>query len=94
MTMISHIWRISKFFTLHFCYVIVKKRLSILTQIGDKIRKARIKAGVSQAQLAFEIKTSPRQIQRIENGEVNTGIISLFKICEVLETPIKDLIDL
>jgi transcriptional regulator with XRE-family HTH domain len=72
--------------------VAVKKRASFLVQVGDRIRKERLKLGISQSQLAYEIKTSLRQIQRIENGEVNTGIISLYKIAEALEVDIKKLI--
>jgi transcriptional regulator with XRE-family HTH domain len=70
----------------------VAKKSVFLIQIGDRIRKERIKAGISQSQLAFEIKTSIRQIQRIESGDVNTGILSLHKIAEALEIDVKKLI--
>ena len=69
----------------------VKKKIPFLVHVGDRIRKERVRQDISQAQLAYELKTSIRQIQRIENGEINTGIVSLYKIAEALEVDIKEL---
>ena len=70
----------------------IKKKIPFLISVGDRIRQERIKQGISQSQLAYEIRTSIRQIQRIENGEVNTGLVSLHKIAEALEIEVKKLI--
>lgn len=64
-----------------------------LSAIGDKIRKTRMLKSISQSQLAFEVNTTLRQIQRIELGEINAGILYYIQIAEVLETPLKDLLD-
>ena len=64
----------------------------ILKNIGVNIRKIRLQQNLSQAQLAFEIKTSTKQIQRIENGEINTGVITLFKIAEAMNVKVEKLI--
>ena len=69
-----------------------KKQTAYLAEVGNTIRKERVKAGISQGQLAFEIKTSLRQVQRIEAGEINTGLLSLYKIAETLEIDIKKLL--
>jgi len=55
--------------------VLSKQEKEKLKSLGVKIRRLRIKRAISQAQIAFEIKTSTRQYQRVENGEINTGII-------------------
>lgn len=62
-----------------------KAENKILKSIGDNIRKYRLKQNISQSQLAFEINTTLRQIQRIEKGESNAGIIYFIKIAEALD---------
>jgi transcriptional regulator with XRE-family HTH domain len=63
-----------------------------LKSIGLAIRKHRLKQGITQAQMAFELNTSTKQYQRIEYGEINTGIISLLRICKILSVNLTDLI--
>lgn len=65
--------------------------ISLLKTIGNSIRKVRIKNKISQAQLAFEVKTDGRHIRRIERGEVNLSFVILFRISQVLGTTISDL---
>ena len=36
---------------------------------GEKLKNARQKTGKTQEQLAYEVKISPRQLSRFENGE-------------------------
>ncbi len=43
---------------------------------------------LSQSQLAYETGTTLRQIQRIESGEINAGVLYYIKIAEVLEVDI------
>lgn len=64
----------------------------ILENIGNRIRKERIKCGLSQSQLAYEVGVSLRQIQRIESGQVRFGIIYLHRIADVLNTDCKSLL--
>lgn len=63
-----------------------------LKVIGSNVKKYRLKNNISQAQLAFEINTTLRQIQRIEAGSANFGILYLRKIAEVLEIETNKLI--
>jgi len=60
-----------------------------LKEIGIRIRKLREKEKISRAQLAYEIDTSESQLARIEYGEVNTGLVSLLKIANVLDVDVK-----
>lgn len=62
-----------------------------LVSVGEKVRKHRLKNNLSQNQLAFEINTTLRQIQRIEAGTANASIIYYKKIAQVLEIDFKEL---
>jgi hypothetical protein len=42
--------------------------------------------------MAFEIKTSTRHYQLIEYGEINCGIVSLYKIAEILNEEIREIL--
>lgn len=64
-----------------------------LKSIGNSIRKLRIQNKISQAQLAFEVKTDGRHIRRIEKGEVNISFTTLFRISQVLGTSISHLMN-
>lgn len=63
----------------------------ILKQLGENIRKLRIQQNISQSQLAFESNTTLRQIQRIEKGGYNAGILYYLVIAEALNTTLCDL---
>lgn len=69
-----------------------KAENKILKSIGDNTRKYRLKQNISQSQLAFEINTTLRQIQRIEKGESNAGILYFIKIAEALDVEINKLL--
>lgn len=74
-------------------FVAYQKDKYYLAQIGANVRKYRTKQNISQSQLAFEIETSLRQIQRIEKGSSNAGILFYIKIAKVLNVSIKDILD-
>lgn len=63
-----------------------------LAEIGLKIRKFRLQKNISQAQVAFELGTSTKQFQRIEYGQINTGILNLIKIAKILDVDVKKLL--
>lgn len=68
------------------------KEILKLKKIGDTIRKERLRKNISQAAIAFEMKTSTKQFQRIENGEINTGVLNLFKISKIIGVSIDKII--
>ena len=61
------------------------KQQAVLKKIGIEIYKQRQKKKITRTQLAIELNTDEKQIRRIEGGEVNPTILTLFKICYVLE---------
>lgn len=54
------------------------------TIIGDKIAKARKKAGLSQAQLAEQLFISPQAVGKWERGESIPDIITISKLAKIL----------
>ena len=73
-------------------HVLKKEETQILKQLGLKIKKLRHQQGISRTQLAFEIKSSEKHLNRIEDGVVNTSVIKLFQIAEVLGIKPEDLL--
>lgn len=56
-----------------------------LSRVGNRVKQERKEQNISQGQLAFEINSTIRQIQRIEKGDINAGITYYIAICEVLD---------
>ena len=60
---------------------------------GKKIKDLRKLQNISQIQLAYEAGIPRSQIIRIENGEVNTSISTVFAIAAALGLEAKELFD-
>lgn len=52
--------------------------------IGEKLKAERLKAGMTQEQLAVKIGTKKSYISRIENGRTDIQLSTLFKIFQGL----------
>jgi transcriptional regulator with XRE-family HTH domain len=74
-------------------FLSVAKKHDEVVLIGSNVRLLRESQGISRAQLAFEIGTTEKQLSRIENGEINSGILTYIKIVRVLNISIQDLFD-
>ena len=60
------------------------KKISPLMDIGIAIAEARVRADLSQAELARKLKTSQSVVSRIENGNQNLSLNMLSKIALLL----------
>jgi transcriptional regulator with XRE-family HTH domain len=60
------------------------------SQIGERIRSRRIRAGVSQENLGKPLGVSFQQIQKYEKGTNRVSAGRLLKIAEVLECDVTD----
>jgi len=69
-----------------------KEEQEIINDIGKKIRTLRIEKGLSQFQLNVDSELSKNQIGRIERGERNVKITTLYKIAKALEVSITDIL--
>jgi transcriptional regulator with XRE-family HTH domain len=58
---------------------------NILKAVGENLRKFRKAKGLTMEALASEAEIEYRQLGRIERGEINTTILSLMKLTDVLD---------
>lgn len=58
----------------------------VLTELGDVIRSARLKLGLSQEALAVDAELDRSYVGGIERGEHNLTLINLQKISNALGT--------
>jgi transcriptional regulator with XRE-family HTH domain len=64
-----------------------------LKQLGVNLRRIRNDKGFTMQDLADEAKIDYRQLGRIERGEINTSVVSLLRLAEVLKIDIKTLFE-
>src|SRR5580692_9130153 len=62
------------------------ERARTAIMVGSAVRAARLRAGVSQAELARRAQTSQPSIARLEKGQVSPTVISLDRIARALGT--------
>ena len=71
--------------------MVEKNEILLIKSIGENIRQKRIELNLSQEALSFDANIPKNQIGRIERGEINTTITTLYKICQALKIDIKEL---
>lgn len=52
--------------------------------LGDELRKARLAAGMTQEELAFEADVSRNYVSLLELGEKSPTVQTLLRICKAL----------
>ncbi len=57
----------------------------IKSEFGKRVRDLRLKKGITQSDLAQKMGVDLRQIQRIENAEINTSLVSIYKLIIALD---------
>ena len=57
----------------------------LIISFGKILKQKRIEAGISQEQLAFNIKSHPTHISRLENGHKQPTLSMIFKLCNELK---------
>jgi transcriptional regulator with XRE-family HTH domain len=64
-----------------------------LATLGGRIRKLRLKKGLSLSELAHLCEFEKASLSRIELGKTNTTILTLSKISRALEVSLGELVD-
>jgi len=64
-----------------------------IKSIGEKLLMKRLSKNLSQVMLSYDANIPVSQIGRIERGEINTTLGTLYKICAALGIDFKDLIE-
>lgn len=67
--------------------------VEVYMRIGERIKRLRQDKGMSQQTLADECDIESPNLSRIENGNTNPTIKSLWKISNALGVKLKDLVD-
>ncbi|SKD08426.1 Helix-turn-helix [Chitinophaga ginsengisegetis] len=70
------------------------KNIALVKALGARIRELRLQRDMSQEDLANEADIPLSQIGRIERGENNPTISSLYVIAIALNVDLKQLVDL
>lgn len=74
--------------------VISVKNKKLVKAVGERIRQLRLELAISQEELANEADIPLSQIGRIERGETNPTISTLYVIAEALKIDLKTLLDI
>lgn len=75
-------------------YTFAKNLVMEMEKIVDKIAQYRNKKGYTYENMAHELELSPAAYRKIETGETKLTVERLFRISNILEAPIDELLDL
>jgi transcriptional regulator with XRE-family HTH domain len=64
---------------------------SVTREVGEKLKKAREDAGLTQDDVAKAAKISANYYAKIERGEINTTLKKLYKITKALNIKASDI---
>ena len=59
-----------------------------MLQVGEQIKKSRLKKNISQVQLAQLCNMQKASISRLEAGQSNPTLFTVHKIAKALEVPL------
>lgn len=65
---------------------------TLRTMLGNKLREARLRAGLTQEELAYEADVDRTYISMLENDRKSPTVEMLFRICQPLGTTASQLL--
>jgi transcriptional regulator with XRE-family HTH domain len=65
-----------------------------MNQFGEKIKKLRVKRGLLQREIAYELGMDTPMLSKIERGERKAKREHVEILCEMFKVPINDLLSL
>ncbi len=66
----------------------------IINAFGKRVKELRERKSLSVEALAAQANIEFRQLYRVENGEINPSLSTMYAIAKGLEIPFKDLTNL
>jgi putative transcriptional regulator len=63
----------------------------LLVKLGDRIKEIRVRKNMSQNDLAIECDFEKASMSRIESGQANPTVRTLYKICKALDIKMVEL---
>jgi transcriptional regulator with XRE-family HTH domain len=70
-----------------------KRRREFLKAFGEHVKKVRTATGYSQDKIYLEGNLSRATMSRVERGEVDVQIFTLFRISKTIGVPLRKLTD-
>jgi ribosome-binding protein aMBF1 (putative translation factor) len=67
----------------------VENDIQVLLELGQQLKTAREKAGITQEELAKKIKTNKGNISRMEHGKQNLTVEYIVRVAQVLQRPVR-----
>ena len=58
---------------------------AVLSELGERLAKARLERNLTQSQLAAQAGVSKNTVQRLESGSVATQLSGFIRVCRVLD---------
>lgn len=62
-----------------------------VSAFGNRVRELRTERGMTQEALSDKAGMEPRQLRRIEQGEINTTINTAFRLAQAFDIDVRDL---
>lgn len=66
----------------------------LLKKIGLRVKQLRTAKGISQRELGFEIDVEKSNISRLEAGQFNTRILTLYRVAKALDLTLPELLQI
>lgn len=66
------------------------RHAEFIKKSGERLRQIREERKISQQDLSYITDISKNQIGRIERGEINFGISTIYELCNALEISMGD----
>ena len=76
-----------------FCIVKYLRDKDGITRFGLRLKEVRLEKGFTQEDLAYSCGLTPSQVGRIERGEINTSLSTIFVLVRTLKVDLKYLFD-
>lgn len=76
-----------------YCHVPYLRHDDFLKKFGANLKKIRNERGLSQEFISFNSELSVNQIGRIERGEINTSLSTVYEIAQTIGIDVKKLFD-
>jgi transcriptional regulator with XRE-family HTH domain len=67
------------------------RHIDFLKAFGENLRRIRLAKGISQEEVAFSSNLSTNQVGRIERGEINAGLSTIYELAQTLGVPVHEL---
>jgi len=68
------------------------RRYKIVEEFGEKVQRFRKKQNLSQERLAEMVGVHRNHMGRIERGETNVSLVTVYRITQALKATSKDLL--